>query len=45
MKKFVNVITAISAALVSIFGILSLIDKMRNRQPDVIYFDSTEEEE
>lgn len=45
MKKFFKAVTAISAALVSIYGILALIDKLRNRQSDVIYFDSKDGEE
>ncbi len=45
MKKFFSVITAISTALAAIYGIMALLDRLKNRQPDVVYFDTKDDEE
>ena len=44
MKKFFKFVSAVSAIVVSVFGILALIDKIKNRRSDVIYFDCPEDE-
>ena len=45
MKKFFSVITAISTAIAAIYGIMARLDRLKNRQPDVVYFDSKDDDE
>ena len=44
MKKFFSVITAISTVIAAIYGIMALLDRLKNRQPDVVYFDTKDDD-
>lgn len=43
MKNFFKTISAISTALIAVYSILAIVERMKNRQPDVIYFDADDD--
>ena len=45
MKNFFKTISAISTVLVAVYSILKIVERLKNRQPDVIYFDTKDDEE